>query len=84
MSTPGKGTAAETRQAWIEHRRILTDELVQHSDVWVYIAEMALQVASEFPVGSKGRAVMARLSVAATDTAGLLVEAADAEHRAAS
>jgi hypothetical protein len=52
---PGAGmwkTASDaSRQAWIEHRRILVDELVQHPDVWEYIAEQARDVAADLPVG---------------------------------
>jgi hypothetical protein len=56
-------------------RRALVDELVQHPDVFRYLAEQAVDLASEFPSGSRENLTLTLLDQAARGVADMLERA---------
>jgi hypothetical protein len=67
--------AARTPEAQAEHRRVLVDELVQHPDVFRYLAAQALELAGEFPQGSREHVTLRLFDQAARELAVMLERA---------
>jgi hypothetical protein len=55
-----------------QHRRELVDELAQHPDMFRYLAAQALELAGEFPQGSREHLTLRLFDQASREVAAML------------
>jgi hypothetical protein len=73
--TRGRPAGERLGAARVQHRRELVDELAQHPDVFLYLAEQAADLAAEFPQDSREHLTLRLFDQASREVAAMLERA---------